>query len=398
VQKQCILPDYTKKITITSPIQFGGLLKGDIKARYKTEQVQKMGKYGPLTDPKTKQPIMEEKDVLDENGKKIVSYEWKGFAPFILGDISTVIDGSTNTLVFLIKKTNPIFFGEHKDNLGKVFIDNAPQQDQNNYIYTLKKGKNEIAAQGQKWSITPISVKAILCPELLANSARDAKIPFRDGFEKGDPLIQIDFNHKESNLKRDEKGNFQIMVAPPLFIAAKSITKYINHLGNEISIPANTSSGKIAKYVMAALLPGLSTPPSSPRGGYQSGGAMQQIDNSLDDIPYLMALQKLWEEKQAHYKQIEPEYQQLLPEPDEAPIHKFKEPFHEYMDQFADQETLEEARDTIGLMNPQEAEDLFVNDNSRINSLYEKALPEINRDWVPIFIRADMLRMLMKKD
>jgi hypothetical protein len=49
-------------------------------------------------------------------------------------------------------------------------------------------------------------------------------------------------------------------------------------------------------------------------------------------------------------------------------------------------------------MNPQEAEDLFVNDNSRINSLYEKALPEINRDWVPIFIRADMLRMLAKKD
>jgi len=393
VRKECVLPDYTKKITITSPIQFGGLLKGDINAKYKTQRVQKMGTYGPLTDPRKKQPIMEDKEVLDESGKKIVVYKWDNFAPFILSDISTAIDGSIKSMVFMIKKTNPIFFGEYRDHLGKMFVDNAPREDENNYIYTLKKGQNTIAAQANTWDITPIKVNVVPCPKLLAEAAVLAKIPSREGFETNDPLIMIEFNFSESENVRDEKGKPKILVAPPLIIAAKSITKYINHEGKEIQIPSGTSPTKIANYVRAALLPGAVTPPSTPR----SGGAIQHIDDSLDEIPYLMALQKLWEKKQAHYKEIEPEYQKMLPEPDEAPIHKFKEPFHHYMDHFADQEALEEARETIGLMRPEEAEDLFVNDNSRVNSLYEKALPEINRDWVPIFIRADILRMLMKK-
>jgi hypothetical protein len=137
---------------------------------------------------------------------------------------------------------------------------------------------------------------------------------------------------------------------------------------------------------------------TSVRKGRQGGGAaLERLDYNLNEIPYVMTLQKLWEDKNKHYKALQPEYQQMLPPPDEAPVNSIKDPFHEYMDEFGDQDILEEARDTIGIMKPEEAEDLFVNDNSRINEMYENALPEVNRDWIPIFIRADMLRLLSRK-
>jgi hypothetical protein len=66
------------------------------------------------------------------------------------------------------------------------------------------------------------------------------------------------------------------------------------------------------------------------------------------------------------------------------------------MDEFGDQETLEEARTTIGMMRPEDAENLFHDDDSEINSLYEKALPDVDDRLIPIFIRADILRLLSK--
>jgi hypothetical protein len=395
VKKQCVLPDYTKKITINSPIQFGGLLKGDIQAMYKTEQVQKMGKTGPLINPATGQPVMELKDALDENGKKIVTYQWKGFAPSILGDVSTVIDGSTSSLAFLIKKTNPIFSGEYSDHLGKVFRENAPSEDANNYIYTLKRGQNVINAQNNTWKITPISVTTMGCSELLAKAALLAQIPSKEGFEKGDPLILINFNSIESHIVKDAQGKPKILIAPPVIIAAKSIKSYINHTNKQIIIPEGTSVEKIANYVRAALLPGYSTPPSTPRA-LQKGGAIIRINEHLDDVPYTFALQRLWEDKLKHYKNIEPEYQQMLPKPEPSPMEELQEPFHRYMDEFGDQEVLEEARTTIGMMSPEHAENLFNNDDDNINSLYEKAMPDIDDRLIPIFIRADILRLLTK--
>jgi len=125
------------------------------------------------------------------------------------------------------------------------------------------------------------------------------------------------------------------------------------------------------------------------------GGAINTIHDTIDDIPYTLALQSLWEEGHKRYKDLEPKYQQMLPEPDEAPIEALKEPFHRYMDEEGDQELLEEARDTIGLMAPDEADTLFVNDSPRITTLYEQALPEVDDRLIPIFIRADMLRFLL---
>ena len=338
---------------------------------------------------------METQVVLDDKEKPIVDYQWMGFAPFILGDISTVIDGSTRSMTFLIKKTNDIFV-DHADGLGKMYQKNAHGEDANNYVYTLKQGKNAIEAQGNKWNITPIRVRTIPCPELLANAARDAQIPYEElGFQKGDPLIQIDFKHTESTIQRGMDNKPKIIVPPPLIIAAKSIHSYINHLGRELPIAEGTSSEKIANYVRAALIPGSSTPPSTPREG-QKGGAIIRINKHLDGVPYTFALQKLWEDKLKHYKNIEPEYQQMLPKPESSPMEELQEPFHRYMDEFADQDILEEARMTIGMMKPEDAENLFHEDKNEINELYERALPDVDDRLIPIFIRADILRLLTK--
>ncbi len=199
------------------------------------------------------------------------------------------------------------------------------------------------------------------CPDILATAARDAQIPSKEGFEKDDPLIQINFNSIESNVQKDTMGKPRIFVAPPVIIAAKSIKSYINHSNKEIIIPPGTSVEMIANYVRAALLPGHNTPPSTPRAG-QGGGAIIRIHDHIDEVPYTFALQKLWEDQLNHYKSIEPEYQMMLPKPEPSPMEELQEPFHRYMDEFGDQDILEEARTTIGMMSPEDAENLFHDD------------------------------------
>ena len=87
----------------------------------------------------------------------------------------------------------------------------------------------------------------------------------------------------------------------------------------------------------------------------------------------------------------------MLPEPDSPPIEELQDSFHRYMDMYGEQDMLEEVRSTIGIMRPEEAEDLFHNDRPEINAMYQEALPDIDKDIIPIFVRADLLRMLLSR-
>ena len=87
----------------------------------------------------------------------------------------------------------------------------------------------------------------------------------------------------------------------------------------------------------------------------------------------------------------------MLPEPDSPPIEELQDSFHHYMDMYGEQDILEEVRSTIGIMRPGEAEDLFHNDRPEINAMYQEALPDIDSDIIPIFVRADLLRMLLSR-
>jgi hypothetical protein len=130
----------------------------------------------------------------------------------------------------------------------------------------------------------------------------------------------------------------------------------------------------------------------------QAGGARVEVSFGPDDIPQVLAQQVAWEEMNKQYNSLEPEYQQMLPEPEPAPIHSLTEPIHRFIDDFAEEDPLEEARETIGLLAPHEIDDLMANDKGvmdRIKQLYKKAIPAAKEEWIPILVRADSLRTLL---
>jgi hypothetical protein len=133
----------------------------------------------------------------------------------------------------------------------------------------------------------------------------------------------------------------------------------------------------------------------SVRLGQGGGALLHEIKETTNNLPRILSLQGIWEEMSKQYKQLEPEYQRLLPEPGPAPLESLKDPFHRYMDEFGDHDILEEARDTIGLMPSDKVEELFTQDDSPLIDLYQKAMPEVDRDLIPNFIRADILRILL---
>jgi len=128
-----------------------------------------------------------------------------------------------------------------------------------------------------------------------------------------------------------------------------------------------------------------------------SGGG-KQIKASPKDIVPILAEQKAWEEANSAYQQVEPIYQQLLPTPEPAPIHDLVEPFHRYIDENAHEHHIQEARDALGLLSHDELEALMNKrgeNMDRILPLYKKALPNLKDDWIPIMIRADVLKTLV---
>ena len=135
-----------------------------------------------------------------------------------------------------------------------------------------------------------------------------------------------------------------------------------------------------------------------PGYGVPSGGARLDISFGPDDIPEVLAQQVAWESMNKEYNSLDPEYQQMLPEPEPAPIHSLTEPIHRFIDDFAEEDPLEEARETVGLLAPHEVDDLMSNDKGimdRIKPLYAKAIPAAKEEWIPILVRADSLRTLL---
>jgi hypothetical protein len=351
----------------SSAIQFGGLLKSSIMARgYK------------------KRDVRPQVDMIDNRNKKIVKYNWDSFPPFILDNVRTVIDIPRESIRFYIHQGT---LGGLPSGYPEMYEQFKTSEDNGFYVYELKKGVNRISAHRNNWIIKPIRVSIKPCPTF--NARQDILAGLPGGFNEGESVIQIDFDYTDSEIVPGK-----IIVPPPVLIATKGINKLILQGGETYNIQGIDPPNLLVDLIEHALLPPL---PQLPRGGRQAGGAIQRIDDNLDDMPYIMALQKLWEEKHKHYKDLEPEYQQLLPEPDESPVQNFKEPFHEYIDSFGDQELLEEARSTIGLMSPEKSQEIFIDDDHHVNSLYEKALPQVSKDWIPIFVRADMLRLLLDK-
>ena len=137
--------------------------------------------------------------------------------------------------------------------------------------------------------------------------------------------------------------------------------------------------------------------PSHMRPSLYSGGG-RDVSVGPNDIIPLIAEQVAWTNMNNHYNSLEPEYQKMLPEPEPAPIYNLTEPMHRYIDEYGDEDSLNEARDIANNMKPEEIEDIFSNDNGHMQYLepfYKKALPSVDEKWIPIMVRADLLRSII---
>jgi hypothetical protein len=108
-----------------------------------------------------------------------------------------------------------------------------------------------------------------------------------------------------------------------------------------------------------------------------------------------VAEQVAWESAKREYENIDPQYQKMLPGLDESPLFKMAEPFQQYIDENADPAVLEELTARINSMNQDEIDDVFSHDLGSMLSLvplYKKALPNARYEWIPILVRADILR------
>jgi hypothetical protein len=172
-----------------------------------------------------------------------------------------------------------------------------------------------------------------------------------------------------------------------------------NVLGSKISTTNGLENYSLLYYLehKDALLE-RSVQQQSAKRHRRRGGARTDLSFGPDDIPQVLAQQVAWEEMNKQYNSLESEYQQMLPEPEPAPIHSLTEPIHRFIDDFADEDPLEEARESVGLLAPHEVDDLMANDNGimdRIKPLYKNALPSAKDEWIPILVRADTLRTLL---
>ena len=130
----------------------------------------------------------------------------------------------------------------------------------------------------------------------------------------------------------------------------------------------------------------------------KKGGAYTPVRDP-EDLHNILEEQDAWNNANDAYNSLEPEYKKLLPPPDVAPISSLTIPFQNYLNEEGDPDALEEARDTLGMISPDEIEDFMINDNSevtqRVTPMYTAALPKVKPEWIPIMIRADILQQLL---
>ena len=126
-----------------------------------------------------------------------------------------------------------------------------------------------------------------------------------------------------------------------------------------------------------------------------------------EELPDILEEQEAWNKANDAYNNLDPTYKTLLPPPEPAPISSLAMPFQNYINNEADPEALEEARDSLGMVSPEEIEDYINNDeyenemngnavSQRVAPMYQTALPKVKPEWVSIMIRADILQQLLQ--
>ena len=138
----------------------------------------------------------------------------------------------------------------------------------------------------------------------------------------------------------------------------------------------------------------------------QRGGAYTSA-RGPEELPNILEEQDAWNKVNDAYNSLEPEYKTLLPPPEPAPLSSLATPFQNYINNEADPEALEEARDALGMVPPEEIDNYINNTeyeneaqgnsvSQRVTPMYQSALPRVKPEWVTIMIRADILQQLLQ--
>jgi hypothetical protein len=187
------------------------------------------------------------------------------------------------------------------------------------------------------------------------------------------------------NLRGDIQGKIRSILGGNMITLAdlKNMIDELRMYPNSLSVEYMSLGDSNADSV--------STPRNVPR---YTGGAY-----SPDDLTPMFAEQKAWENMNTAYNKLDPEYRRLLPTPDPAPVSSLTEPFNRYIEENAEEDPLEEGRAAIGMLSPDDVNeslnDLDSTKLDHITPLYEKALPRVGPAWIPIMVRADMLKTLL---
>ena len=209
------------------------------------------------------------------------------------------------------------------------------------------------------------------------------------------------------------------MRPPPTYIAPAAYERKHKSVGEYIIKPIGELQYLMNRYLEDSRRPGASADDRTFWGdeaklviqaidarkkqGLQGGGARGLEDDvryGPDSIDEIVNDQTLWDSANKSYEALHPEYKDVLPHPGSPPVLETAEPLLRYVNEHADKDKLEDARNAVGLLKPDELHGLMADDLKvkptiyRIQELYEDALPTLKPEWIPAVVKADVLSQI----
>jgi len=271
--------DLTEPIRFLAPVHFGGLISGvtgttnelsphivnnvtiipNGKERSLTFQIMKDISV-PIIDRNTCKPILYKDGTQSSDKDAMPQYEQKENALFkneLLSSFRLAANGN-------YKKGGDQQVSYRYGGMDKTMNVTRTGTSTTNEMTFVLQGNDStvIKVSDHVWNLMIDNIELITVDNKLATAAAQAKVdPDTCGFMKGEYVIKISFKLKEGMGERNRP--------PPIYIATKGITQYIDK-NNKIRYIDNNAHELVFDYMNAVFKRGV-TPPSTPKGRPQGG-------------------------------------------------------------------------------------------------------------------------------
>ena len=234
---------------------------------------------------------------------------------------------------------------------------------------------------------------------------------FRDFLQKAniseDDILTIAMrDHSELSTIADFAKNKRFTYDKLSDLQKKRVDAYLYFIWAFLHEGATAVQKATAKMLIKNVKGEIDNPPLQ-RKAWRGGAYTPTPLRGPEELPDILEEQEAWNKANDAYNNLDPTYKTLLPPPEPAPISSLATPFQNYINNEADPEALEEARDALGMVPPEDIEDYINNDeyenenngnsvSERVAPMYQTALPRVKPEWVSIMIRADILQQLLQ--